>query len=169
MGCRSMSPQAEFVLSSLLSSAVLTAVVVVLMDVDRRMPDVATLVTALRLMPASVLAAGLGAWSVARWHGRVRAEGRDWKPGGMTLRVLLVVFLLLPFAIAAWAVVATGIDHLAASRPTGFAEALGWLPVIVFYGSLAAVLFGAVPLYVLEYFACRRYLRRQAVPSMGHA
>jgi hypothetical protein len=87
----------------------------------------------------------------------------------MTLRVLLVVFLLLPFAIAAWAVAATGIDQAAASRPAGFAQALTWLPVIVFYGSLAALLFGAAPLFVLEYFACRRYLRRQAVPSTGHA
>ena len=48
-------------------------------------------------------------------------------------------------------------------------SALAWLPVIIFYGSLAAVLFGAVPLFVLEYFACRRYLRRQAVPSPDHA
>lgn len=72
-------------------------------------------------------------------------------------RVLLAIFLLLPFAIAVWAVVATGIDQLAASRPAGFAEALAWLPVIIFYGSLAALLFGAVPLFVLEYFACRRY------------
>ena len=87
----------------------------------------------------------------------------------MALRVLLAIFLLLPFAIAVWAVVATGIDHLAVSRPAGFAEALAWLPVIIFYGSLATVLFGAAPLFVLEYFACRRYLRRQAVPSTDHA
>ena len=84
-------------------------------------------------------------------------------------RTLIAALLLLPFAIAVWAVVATGIDQLAASRPAGFAEALAWLPVIIFYGSLAALLFGAVPLFVLEYFACRRYLRRQAVPSPDHA
>ena len=164
-----MSPQAEFVLSSLLASAALTAVVVVLMEADRRMPGVATVATVLRVLPVSTLVVGLAAWSVARWHGRASAAGRHWKAGGMTLRLLLVIFLLLPFASAAWVLIATGIDHLAASRPSGFAEALGWLPVIVFYGSLAAVLFGAVPLYVLEYFACRRYLRRQAVPSMDHA
>lgn len=163
-----MSPRAEFIVSSLTAAAALTVAVVLLMDADRRTPGM-ELASALRLMPAAMLAAGPGAWFVARWHARASAAGHRWKTGGMTLRLLLVVFLLLPFAIAAWAVAATGIDPMVTSRPAGFAQALGWLPVIVFYGSLAALLFGAVPLFVLEYFACRRYLRRQAVPSTDHA
>ena len=164
-----MSPRTEFIVSSLMAAAALTVAVVLLMDADRRTPGMAELASALRLLPATVLAAGFGAWSVTRWHARASAAGRGWKAGGMALRVLLAIFLLLPFAIAVWAVVATGIDQLAASRPAGFAEALAWLPVIIFYGSLATVLFGAAPLFVLEYFACRRYLRRQAVPSTDHA
>mgnify|MGYP006183487339 CR=1 FL=1 len=46
-----------------------------------------------------------------------------------------------------------------------------WGQPVFFIGLVAtlAVLFGAVPLFVLEYFACRRYLRRQAVPSTDHA
>lgn len=164
-----MSPRTELIVSSLTAAAALTVAVVLLMDADRRTPGMAELASALRLMPAAMLAAGPGAWFVARWHARASAAGHRWKAGGMTLRVLLVVFLLLPFAIAAWAAAATGIDQVAASRPEGFAQALAWLPVIVFYGSLAALLFGAAPLFVLEYFACRRYLRRQAVPSTDHA
>nr|WP_298154973.1 hypothetical protein [uncultured Pseudoxanthomonas sp.] len=164
-----MSPRAEFIVYSLTAAAALTVAVVLLMDVDRRTPGMAELASALRLMPAAMLAAGPGAWFVARWHARASAAGHRWKTGGMTLRLLLVVFLLLPFAIAAGAVAAAGIDPVVTSRPAGFAQALGWLPVIVFYGSLAALLFGAVPLFVLEYFACRRYLRRQAVPSTDHA
>ena len=164
-----MSPRTEFIVSSLMAAAALTVAVVLLMDADRRTPGMAELASALRLLPATVLAAGFGAWSVTRWRARASAAGRQWKAGGMALRVLLAIFLLLPFAIAVWAVVAPGIDQLAASRPAGFAEALAWLPVIIFYGSLATVLFGAAPLFVLEYFACRRYLRRQAVPSTDHA
>lgn len=164
-----MSPQAEFIVSSLLAAAALTVAAVVLMDADRRTPGLAEVVSALRFLPASVLAAGLGAWSVTRWHGRASAAGRRWKAGGMTLRMLLLVFLLFPLAIAVWALVATGIDQLVASRPAGSADALAWLPVIVFYASLAAVLFGAAPLFAIEYFACRRYLRRQAAPLTDHA
>lgn len=164
-----MSPRTEFILCSLLTSALLSIAVVLLMDADRRMPGVAEFTTALRFAPAAVLAGGLGAWFITRWQARARHAGRRWKAGGMTLRLLLVVLLLFPLSLAAWAVIAIGVDALAASQPGGSGEALAWLPVLVFYGSLIATLFGAAPLFAIEYFACRRYLRRQAALFPDHA
>lgn len=164
-----MSPRTEFVLSSLLAAALLSIAVVVLMDADRRAPGVAEFAAALRFAPAALLAVGLGAWFATRWHARAHRAGRHWKTGGMTLRLLLVVLLLFPLSLAVWAVTATAIDQVAASRPGGFGEALAWLPVVVFYGSLVAVLFGAAPLFAIEYFVCRRYLRRQAALSTDPA
>lgn len=163
-----MSPRAEFIGASLLVAAVLTVGIAWLVGVERRagMRDVAS---ALRIAPAVLLAAGVGAWFSIRWHGRVVAMGRHWKPGGMTLRTLLVVFLLFPLALAAWAAVTLAIDQMAAASPGNLRESLAWLPVIVFYGSLAAIVFGAAPAFLLEYFACRRYLRRQAVPCTDPA
>ena len=87
----------------------------------------------------------------------------------MSVRPFLVVFLLSPVSLAAWAMAALGVDQIMADAPGAMGDAMGWLPVIVFYGSLAALLFGAVPAFILEYFACRRFLRRQAVLSTGHA
>lgn len=169
MGCPAMSPRTEFVLSSLLTAALLSIAVVVLMDADRRAPGVAEFMTAVRFAPAALLAVGLGAWFVTRWQARAQRAGRRWKAGGMTLCLLLVVLLLFPLSLAAWAVIAIAIDALAASRPGGSGEALAWLPVLVFYGSLIATLFGAAPLFAIEYFACRRYLRRRAALSPDHA
>ena len=73
-----MSPRTEFIVSSLMAAAALTVAVVLLMDADRRTPGMAELASALRLLPATVLAAGFGAWSVTRWHARASAAGRGW-------------------------------------------------------------------------------------------
>ncbi len=164
-----MAPRTEFVLLSMLIAATLMVAVLVLLDADRRLPGMRDLVSALRFAPAALLAAGTGAWFVTGWQARAQRTGRCWRAGGMTLRVLLVVFLLFPLSLAAWTVIAAGIDQVTASQPDPIGETLAWLPVIVFYGSLVAMLFGAAPAFILEYFACRRYLRRQAVPSTGHA
>ena len=169
MGCLAMSPRTEFVLSSLLTAALRSIAVVVLLDVDRRRPGVAEFSAALRCAPAALLAVGLGAWFVTRWQARAQRAGQRWKAGGMTLRLLLVVLLLFPLSLSAWAVTAIAIDSLAASHPGGSDEALAWLPVLVFYGSLLATVFGAAPLFAIEYFACRRYLRRRAALSPDHA
>ena len=164
-----MSPRAEFMLSSLSAAAMLSVAVVVLMDADRRVPGVAEFATALRFAPAAVLAGGLGAWFATRWQARAQRAGRRWKAAGMTLRFLFLMLLLFPPSLAVWAMMATAIDQVAASRPDGFGETLAWLPVLVFYGSLIAALFGAAPLFAIEYFACRRYLRRQAALSTDPA
>ncbi|WP_334178309.1 hypothetical protein [Pseudoxanthomonas sp.] len=163
-----MSPRAEFIGSSLLVATVLTVGVALLLGAERQagMRDVAS---ALRIAPAALLSAGMGAWFATRWHARALSTGRHWKAGGMTLRTLLLVFLLFPVALVVWALVALAIDQLAAASPGNPRETLAWLPVIIFYGSLAALVFGAAPAFILEYFACRRYLRRQAVPSTDHA
>jgi hypothetical protein len=164
-----MTPRTEFTLLSMLMAAAVLVGVLLLMDADRRAPGVRDVLSALRFAPAALLATGAGTWFVTRWHARARSVGRDWKPGGMTLRTLLVVFLLFPVSLAAWAMVALGVDQIMADAPGAMGDAMGWLPVIVFYGSLAALLFGAMPAFILEYFACRRFLRRQAVLSTGHA
>ena len=52
-----MSPRTEFIVSSLMAAAALTVAVVLLMDADRRTPGMAELASALRLLPATVLAA----------------------------------------------------------------------------------------------------------------
>lgn len=162
-----MAPRTEFVLASMLIAALLLVAVMLLMDIDRRMPGVRELLAAVKFVPAALLAAGAGAWFVTRWHGRAGRVGRRWAPGGMTLRTLLVAFLLFPMALAAWLLVTMGIDRIGAASPGNWKESLAWLPVFVFYGSMIAVLFGAVPAFVLEYFVCRRYLRRRAGTTTG--
>lgn len=164
-----MAPRAEFILASMLAATGLLVAVVLLLDIDRRMPDLADLLASLKLVPAAWLATGLGAWCVTRWHGRALQLGRRWAPGGMTLRTLLVVFLLFPLALAAWLLVATAVDQITAASPGRWRESLAWLPVIVFYGSMIAVVFGAVPAFILEYFASRRYLRRLTGNTTGQS
>lgn len=164
-----MAPRGEFILTSLLAATGLLVAIVLLLDIDRRMPGMREMLAALKLVPAVWLATGLGAWCVIRLHGRALRLGRRWAPGGMTLRTLLIVFLLFPFALATWLLAATGLDQLAAASPGHWQESLGWLPVIVFYGSMIAVVFGAVPAFILEYFVTRRYLRRLAGITTGQS
>jgi len=168
MGCRAMSPRAEFIGLSLLVATTVQIGVVVLLAADRH-AGIRDVAFALRMTPAALLAAGVGTWLVTRWHARAIARGTQWKAGGMTLRALLTVFLLFPIALGIWVVVSAGIDAMVAAAPGSMRESLTWWPLIVLYGALAAVMFGAVPGFILEYFACRRYLRRQAVLSTDHA
>ena len=124
-----MAPRGEFILTSLLAATGLLVAIVLLLDIDRRMPGMREMLATLKLVPAVWLATGLGAWCVIRWHGRALRLGRRWAPGGMTLRTLLIVF----------------------------------------YGSMIAVVFGAVPAFILEYFVTRRYLRRLAGITTGQS
>ena len=163
-----MSPQAEFILSSLLVATGLTLAIALLLGAERN-AGLQDVLSALRMIPAPLLASGIGAWFIVCWHARASANGRNWRAGGMTLRTLLVVFLLLPVSLAVWAVVTMAIDQLAAEGPGSLRESLAWLPFLVLYGSLAALAFSAVPAFILEYLACRRFLRRQAVLSLDHA
>jgi hypothetical protein len=163
-----MSPRAEFIGSSLLVAVVLTVGVALVLGAGPYVGGRGIL-SALRMAPAVLLASGMAAWCVVRWHARAAANGRHWRAGGMTLRTLRVAFLLFPLMLAVWAGIALTLDQVAATAPGGLRDALAWLPLAVFYGSLAVIVFGAVPAFLLEYFACRRYLRREAVPSLDHA
>lgn len=164
-----MPPRAEFVLLSMGIAALLLVAVLSALGADRHVPGLRDLATAARFAPAAALAAGAAAWCVAGWHARRQAAGGRWTAGGMTLRTLLAAFLAFPLSLALWTLVAAGIDQAVAGRPASFGESLDWLPVVVFYGTLIALLFGAVPAFILEYFACRRFLRRRAALPTGHA
>ncbi len=161
-----MSPRGEFIASSLLVATALTFGIALLPDAERHGGGMAS---ALRIAPAALLAAGPGAWFVARWHARTVAKGVRWKAGGMTLRTLLVVFLMFPLALAVWASIALAADQVVAAAPGNALDAWAWLPLVIVYGSLAAIVAGTAPAFILEYIACRRYLRRQAALPTDHA
>ncbi|MEL1263709.1 hypothetical protein [Pseudoxanthomonas putridarboris] len=163
-----MAPRAEFVLvSALLAALLLVVAFVTVVSGWQRLPQGDGLGNALKFAPVSALAAGLAAWLASAWHRRAQRAGRRWKAGGLALRTLLIAFLLFPLLLAGWVLAATAADQWMTAQPEPWRDALAWLPVIVFYGSAFAVVYGAVPAFLLEYFACRRYLRRQAGTTTG--
>lgn len=165
-----MAPRTEFVLvSALLAALLLVAAFITVVVGWQRLPQGGGLGDALKFAPVAALAAGWAAWLASGWHGRAQRAGRRWKAGGFTLRTLLVAFLLFPLLLAGWVLAATAADQWLAARPEPWRDTVAWLPVIVFYGSVFAVVYGAVPAFLLEYFACRRYLRRQSGTTTGHA
>lgn len=165
-----MKPRAEYVLTSATIALVLAIAAFVAMLHQWNVSQwPAGALEALKWAPAAFLAALLGALGATAWHRRALARQRRWSAGGMTLRTLLLSYLAFPLLLGAWvAAIATG-DRLWAASPAPVEDSLSWLPLTMLLFTAFAIVLGAVPAFILEYFVSRRYLRRQAAVTTGSA
>jgi len=156
-----MAPKIEFVLAATVLALVLTALGHALATgalADRAGDGWRT---TLVWSPSGGLAALLATCLALRWHARALARSRRWSAGGLTLRTLLLAYVLLPATVAGWLLFTGLLDQWFAAQAMPMRELLDWVGAIVVASSLAAVVFGAIPAFVCGYFLCRRYLRRQ--------
>jgi len=165
-----MKPRAEYVLTSATIALVLAIAAFVAMLHQWNVSQwPAGALESLKWAPAAFLAALLGALGATAWHRRALARQRRWSAGGMTLRTLLLSYLAFPLLLGAWvAAIATG-DRLWAASPAPVEDSLSWLPLTMLLFTAFAIVLGAVPAFILEYFVSRRYLRRQAAVTTGSA
>lgn len=162
-----MAPRSEFVIASVLLAALLLVIVFATVIRGGDGFQLQSVLAGLKWAPAAALAALLASLATTAWHRRAARQGKRWSAGGMTLRTLLLLFALFPLLLTGWALAATWIDLQRAAQPASWHEATAWLPVIIIYCSAIAVVFGAVPAFAIEYFACRRYLRRSMEAITG--
>lgn len=155
-----MAPRTEFVIASVLLAALLLVIVFATVIQGGDGFQLRSVAASLKWTPASAAAALLAALAATAWHRRAVGRGKRWRAGGMTLRTLLLLFALFPLLLTAWALTAIWIELQWAARPASWQDATAWLPAIIIYCSAIAVVFGAVPAFAIEYFLCRRYLRR---------
>ncbi len=115
----------------------------------------------MKVTPAALIATLFGAWWTTVWHRRALQKGRRWTSGGFTLRTLLLAFTCFPLVLTIWFGGMSLVDE------TG--GGLAWVvPAALLFTGFAIVL-GAVPAFILEYFVCRRYLKRTAAITTGSA
>ncbi|WP_454831924.1 hypothetical protein [Pseudoxanthomonas wuyuanensis] len=155
-----MPARAEFVIASALLAALLLVAVFATVVQGGDGFQLGSVAASLKWTPASAAAALLAALAATAWHRRAAGRGRRWRAGGMTLRTLLLLFALFPLLLTAWALAILWGELQWAAQPASWQDATAWLPAIIFYCSAIAVVFGAVPAFAIEYFLCRRYLRR---------
>ncbi|MEA9478849.1 hypothetical protein [Xanthomonas campestris] len=149
-----MRPLAEFIALSTLAGGVSMVVSTAVDMAGRAMPWTDSLKWAL---PALV-AAGVGAWGAARWQRWRQRRAPAQHAGGMALRTLVLNALSYPPLLLLYLVVALAV--------TGSAEVIGSEALLlVFLIGCLPLLWAAVPFSIIEYFLCRRYLRRARVPA----
>lgn len=161
-----MSPRAEFVLLSTALALLLAIVAYVLMAHADNVGQWG--VGAVRGLVFAVPAAGsaaLAAWLSLRWQRRAQARQRRWTAVGLNWRILLLAYLLFPLLVSAWMAVTTVFDQSFALAPGNLSDNLLWLPLAGLFFTAFAIVLGAIPAFVIEYFLCRRYLRRTAVTT----
>ncbi|MCL6713948.1 hypothetical protein M8R20_43940 [Pseudomonas sp. R2.Fl] len=162
-----MKPRAEFVLTTAaIALALAISAFVAMLHQWNVSQWPAGALEALKWAPAAFFAALLGALGTTAWHRRALARQRRWSAGGMTLRTLLLSYLAFPFLLGAW--VAAG-DRIWAASPAPVEDSLSWLPLTMLLFTAFAIVLGAVPAFILEYFVSRRYLHRQAAVTTGSA
>ncbi|PPV05684.1 hypothetical protein XBLMG947_3229 [Xanthomonas bromi] len=149
-----MRPLAEFVVLSTLAGGVAIVFSTAIDIAGQPMPWTDSLKWAL---PALV-AAGIGAWSAARWQRRRAERASAQHAGGMALRTVMLSALgylpaLLLYLLVALAL--TGDTAVIRSDVMLLLLVIGCLPL----------LWAAVPFSMIEYVLCRRYLRRVRVLS----
>ena len=164
MGYRAMSPRIEFVLfSSLIASAVAT--LGYFFSPGDSGPSGETFWFALSAIIPAAVSAALGALYAAASYSRARRLPKRWTPGRLNTHAVLATLAIYPPAVGvAWAI----LEVASSTHAPALANVSYVLMIGVFVG-FWSIIAGAIPTFILEYFACRRYLRRQAVPSMGHA
>jgi hypothetical protein len=158
-----MKPRAELVLvSGALAFALAMAALLFVGDPKRVLSGTgATSVLAFAL-PAA-LSAAFAAWRVGLKEARSRIEPRVWQPGGMTLRVVALAFLVYAVLSTGAMLAFASFEHYSVAQVLREAAAFGGL-MLGF-----AIVLGAVPAFFFEYFVCRRYLRRIAAAIPGTA
>lgn len=119
----------------------------------------------LKVTPAAFIATLLGTLAVTAWHRRALLRQRRWSAGGLTLRSLLLAFLCFPVVLVIWFGGMVVLESAGGVLDSGL---LWVLPTVLLFTGFAIV-FGAVPAFVIEYFVCRRYLRRTADVTTGSA
>ena len=165
-----MKPRAVFVLTTAAIALALAIVAFVAMLHQWNVSQwPAGALEALKWAPAAFFAALLGALGTTAWHRRALARQRRWSPGGMTLRTLLLSYLAFPFLLGAWVAAVSAGDRIWAASPAAVEDSLSWLPLTMLLFTVFAIVLGAVPAFILEYFVSRRYLRRQAAVTTGSA
>lgn len=165
-----MKPRAEFVLTTAVIALALAIIAFVAMLHQWNVSQwPAGAVEALKWAPAAFFAALLGALGTTAWHRRALARQRRWSAGGMTLRTLLLSYLAFPLLLGAGVAAVSAGDQLWATSPAPVEDSLSWLPLTMLLFTVFAIVLGAVPAFILEYFVSRRYLRRQAAVTTGSA
>ena len=87
----------------------------------------------------------------------------------MAVRAIVLVFLLYPVLVAAWALATGLLDQALAPAGIPLRELLPWVPSIVLGATLVALVFGAPPAFASAFLLCRRYLRRLQGSTTGIA
>jgi hypothetical protein len=146
-----MSPLPEFVALSTVAGAAAMILATAADQSGTMLPWTDSLKWAL---PA-LIAAGAGAWWAGRWQGRRPTR----RAGVLTLRTLLLTAccylpLLALYLAAAFAV--------SGDAPQGGASPWVWFPLAFLFGCLPWM-WAALPFSLIEFFLCRRYLRRTRV------
>ncbi|MDR7067732.1 hypothetical protein J2X02_000549 [Pseudoxanthomonas japonensis] len=154
-----MSPRIEFVLlSSLLASALATVGYLCLFrDADSGQSGDGSLFALSTVLSATVSAA-VGAFYAAAVHSRTRPSRGAWTPARLNLHAVLATLAIYPLVVGSvWAVC-----ELASERHVPSMTDVGYVMMIGIFVGFYAVAAGAIPTFILEYFACSRYLRRTA-------
>ena len=155
-----MSPRLEFVLLSSLHACLLASLGYLSMFPDGeygRWEENSQL--ALATIVAAAVSAALGAFWATALHSWARRAQMNWTPARLNLHAMLAALAIFPPAMGAgWAICEFASDtHVSAMTDVGYVLMIGILV------GLIAIAVGALPAFILEYFACRRYLRRMAV------
>ena len=110
---------------------------------------------------AAAVSAALGAFYAATVHSRAGRVRSRWTPARLNMHAVLATLAIYPLAVgAAWAILEVVTDTHASS--------LGDVSYVLTIGvtvGVVAIVAGAIPTFVLEYFACHRYLRRIAATT----
>ncbi|SDQ94986.1 Protein of unknown function [Pseudoxanthomonas sp. CF385] len=158
-----MKPRAELVLASgVLAFALAMAALVFVGDPERVLSSEGAMSILAFALPAA-LSAALAAWVLGLKERRARTENRAWRPGGMTLRVVASSFLMYAILSTFAMLALASFEDYSLLRM--LREAATFAGLVLGF----AIVLGAVPAFVLEYFVCRRYLRRVAVAISGTA
>lgn len=161
-----MSPRPEFVLASAALALLLAIVAYVANAHGGQISQWGTGVwRALVVAVPAASSAALGARLALAWQRRALVKSRRWSAVGLNWRVVLLSYLLFPLLMTLWMVGATLFDYFTANPGGTLADNLLWLPLAAIIFSGLAIAFGAIPAFILEYFVCRRYLRRTAVTT----
>lgn len=143
-----MAPLPEFVALSIVAG---TAAMILATAADQS-GTVLPWTDSLKWALPALIAAGAGAWLAGRWQRRRQTR----RAGVLALRTLLLAACsyvpLLALYVAA-AIAASG------DAPQGNASLWVWFPLAFLFGCLPW-LWAALPFSLIEFFLCRRYLRR---------
>jgi len=165
-----MGPRAEFIVLATLAGGIVAVLgYLVASSFVFELRPLEALRLGAQWSPAGAAAAFGAAWIASARQRRAERAGRVWTARAMALRATGVALLLYPFAVACWIVITGWLDQRFASAGMPLRELMAWVPSIVLGSTLAALLIATLPAFVIAFFLCRRYLRRQTGFTTGIA